>query len=53
MKEITICKCFISAGILDNDHDVVALPSLDDDPFLDADIQGLMERVVPDWRCGV
>ena len=45
----TIHKCFMSAGVLDKDYDVMLLPSHDADPFLEADIQmeleGLMERV--------
>ena len=48
VKESTIRKYFKSAGVLDKDYDIVALPSHDVDPILEAvaqmELEGLMER---------
>ena len=48
VKEETIRKCFRNAGILNQSFDVVACPSADTDPFLEADteveLQSLIER---------
>ena len=51
-------QIFRSAGVLDMDYDVVALLSLDADPFFEADVvqmelEGLIEGAVPGERCSV